>query len=275
MISPIQEAALVACRRFMLPVARFLLRNGVGYREFAEISKLAFVQVASDEYGIRGRPTNMSRVAAMTGLTRKDVRKVRERLDAGELITRGQMKRPELVLEAWYRDRDFSDRRGRPKRLSYTGQGSFVELVRRVGGDIPPNAMLKELLRAGSVQRVGTKLKAVSPSFVPEPDDPDALVVAGDALKHLVSTLDHNFKCHRPSDRYLERRVFSEKLTPRYLAQFRALARRKGQALLEELDAWLNEKERTVPGGDTDCGLRAVGLGVYFFEDESEDVIEA
>jgi hypothetical protein len=275
MISPIQEAALVACRRFMLPVARFLLRNGVGYREFAEISKLAFVQVASDEYGLRGRPTNMSRVAAMTGLTRKDVRKVREQLEEGELITRGQMKRPELVLEAWFRDRDFSDRRGRPKRLSYSGKSSFVDLVKRVGGDIPPNAMLKELLRAGSVQRVGTKLRAVSPSFVPEPDDPDALVVAGDALKHLVSTLDHNFRCRRASDRYLERRVFSEKLTAGYVDQFRALARAKAQALLEELDEWLNETERTAPPQSPGTDVRTVGLGVYFFEDEHKDPLEA
>ena len=274
MISPIQEAALVACRRFMLPIARFLLRNGVGYREFAEISKLAFVQVASDEYGLRGRPTNMSRVAAMTGLTRKDVRKVRERLEEGELITRGQMKRPELVLEAWFRDRDFSDRRGRPKRLPYSGKSSFIDLVKRVGGDIPPNAMLKELLRAGSVQRVGAKLKAVSPSFVPEPDDPDALVVAGDALKHLVSTLDHNFRC-RASDRYLERRVFSEKLTAGYVDQFRVLARAKAQALLEELDQWLNETERTAPPQSLGTEVRTVGLGVYFFEDEHEDPLEA
>ena len=60
----ILSAFLVALR----PIAKILLRFGIGFREFAEISKTAFVDVASREYGLRGRPTNISRVAVMTGL---------------------------------------------------------------------------------------------------------------------------------------------------------------------------------------------------------------
>ncbi|MFQ5549243.1 MAG: DUF6502 family protein, partial [Woeseia sp.] len=62
----ILDALLVAIR----PLARALLRVGIGYREFAEISKAAFVDIATKDYGLRGRPTNISRVAVMTGLTR-------------------------------------------------------------------------------------------------------------------------------------------------------------------------------------------------------------
>ena len=61
------------------PIARLLLRGGIGYREFSEISKTAFVQVATKDYGLRGRPTNISRVAVMTGLTRKEVRRIRDK----------------------------------------------------------------------------------------------------------------------------------------------------------------------------------------------------
>ncbi|MCZ6809330.1 MAG: DUF6502 family protein, partial [Proteobacteria bacterium] len=55
----ILDALLVALR----PLARALLRAGIGYREFAEISKTAFVGIATKDYGLRGRPTNISRVA--------------------------------------------------------------------------------------------------------------------------------------------------------------------------------------------------------------------
>ena len=50
----ILDALLVALR----PLARALLRVGIGYREFAEMSKTAFVDVATTDYGLRGRPTN-------------------------------------------------------------------------------------------------------------------------------------------------------------------------------------------------------------------------
>ena len=70
------------------PIARILLRYGIGFREFAEVAKSAFVDVATAEYGIRGRPTNISRVAVMTGLTRKEVRRLRDQLqDADQAYT--------------------------------------------------------------------------------------------------------------------------------------------------------------------------------------------
>ena len=65
----ILNALLVALR----PLARALLRAGIGYREFAEISKSAFVDIATKDYGLRGRPTNISRVAVMTGLEAAEV----------------------------------------------------------------------------------------------------------------------------------------------------------------------------------------------------------
>ena len=50
------------------PIARLFLRYGRGIKEFYELSKTAFVVVASEDYGVGGRPTNASRVAAMTGI---------------------------------------------------------------------------------------------------------------------------------------------------------------------------------------------------------------
>src|SRR6056297_2543267 len=152
MNSAIKTAALKACRHFMVPIAKFLLRNGISYREFSEISKLAFVQVASHEYGIRGRRTNMSRVAVMTGLNRKEVRKVRDRLDNEDWTLDPTLSKPVSVLSEWFTSPDYLTPTGRPKWLPFEGQGnrtSFSSLVRSVGGDVPPGAMLKELIRAG------------------------------------------------------------------------------------------------------------------------------
>ena len=61
----------------LLPIARILLRCGVGYTEFADLAKRAFVEAASADYGVRNRPTNIARVAVMTGLSRKEVSRIR------------------------------------------------------------------------------------------------------------------------------------------------------------------------------------------------------
>ena len=64
-----KEQIFKACRHFMKPIIRFLLRNRITWDEFSELSKDVFVNVAREDYGIQQRPTNNSRVAMMTGLS--------------------------------------------------------------------------------------------------------------------------------------------------------------------------------------------------------------
>ena len=66
-----KQQILQAFLVMLKPIARLLLRYNIGFREFAEVLKVAMVDVATSEYGIRGRPTNISRVAVMTGLKEK------------------------------------------------------------------------------------------------------------------------------------------------------------------------------------------------------------
>ena len=96
---------LTACFSFLVPVARFLLHRGISYREFEEIARNAYVKVASDEYGIRGRPTNASRIAAMTGIPRKDVTRIRESLDDYEVTPKTDLSPLGDVLHRWFTDR--------------------------------------------------------------------------------------------------------------------------------------------------------------------------
>ena len=146
----ILDALLVALR----PLARALLRAGIGYREFAEISKTAFVGIATKDYGLRGRPTNISRVAVMTGLTRKEVKRIRNKTEAGEASVVIRMPPMTELLHRWYTEDDFVDAHGLPQPLPFDGPGiSFSDLVRRYGGDIPPGAMRTELKRIGAVNQ--------------------------------------------------------------------------------------------------------------------------
>ena len=142
-------SALFAALR---PIARLLMKAGVGYREFAEVAKCAFVDVSTSDFGLRGRPTNISRVAVMTGLTRKEVKRLRDKISAGTEVESTKVIPLSEIIHQWHTDPDYVDERGKPLELQFDGgELSFAGLVKKYGGDIPPGAMRTELKRVKAI----------------------------------------------------------------------------------------------------------------------------
>ena len=112
------------------PIARLFLRFGRGYREYSDLSKTAFVSVASEDYGVHGRPTNVSRITAMTGLTRKEISRIRGRIERGEGVLLERTTPVREVIEGWRSDAEFLDENGEPAALPSAGNtGSFRSLI--------------------------------------------------------------------------------------------------------------------------------------------------
>jgi len=146
--------------KLLQPLARLFLHFGVSYREFCELSKVAFVVVASDDFGVHGRPTNASRIAAMTGLTRKDVGQIRLKIESGDASQTNRQSPINEVLSAWFSTDEFLDARGQPRRLPLKGESaSFESLVRQFAGDIPEGALRKELLRIEAIELVDNTVR--------------------------------------------------------------------------------------------------------------------
>jgi hypothetical protein len=272
MSSAIKIAALKACRHFMLPIARFLLRNGIGYREFSEISKLAFVQVASDDYGIRGRKTNMSRVSVMTGLNRKEVRKIRDRLENEDWDLDPALSKPVSVLAEWFTSPRYLGPRGSPKWLPFESKGdkeSFSELVRSVGGDVPPGAMLKELIRAECVKEMRPGLwKATKRQFSPGGVDLFQVQRFGECLHDLAHTIGTNMEQQDLAERLYEFRAWGTDIDPRAIPKLKKLVATQGDLYLESIDDWLSAHSRKNQSGAPEEGIRC-GVGLYFFQTQA------
>ncbi|MEO0364517.1 MAG: DUF6502 family protein [Pseudomonadota bacterium] len=154
MRSAAQEKLLGLLYKAIKPLVHVLLELGIGHREFAELSKRAFVEVATSNYGIRGRATNISRVAVMTGLTRKEVKKIR---DEGSFEHDDRFRVRGIpgaeVLHRWHSDPSFLNADGTPRALEFADSSgfSFGDLVKKYAGDIPPGALRTELIRSGAV----------------------------------------------------------------------------------------------------------------------------
>lgn len=137
---------------FLSEYARYLIDAGATYPRLSALMRLALFKAAASRAIFGNKKLNQSAVAAMTGLTRVQVRKLaREDTSAA----RENRDRLESVIDGWVTDSSFVTPGGRPKRLRLGGGSkSFGELVRRYGGDVPPKALLREMLRNGYIDVV-------------------------------------------------------------------------------------------------------------------------
>jgi len=79
MIPNLSQSISNSFRMLMKPIIRIMLRNGVTYKSFMSLCKALYVEVA-EEYGIRGRPANISRIAILTDLDRKEIKRIQNLL---------------------------------------------------------------------------------------------------------------------------------------------------------------------------------------------------
>lgn len=258
---------MASCRALLQPVARLLLKSGVTWKEFAELSRHTFVDVATREFGLRGRPTNVSRVAILTGLARREVRRQQHASEAQPQPTTGYMSKASRVLSGWHQDAEFLDRDGSPRALPIDGPGAtFAELVRRYGGgDIPPGALLKELQLARAIERGrDDTVRALTRVYLPRRMEEGQIRLWGSVLQDVGSTLEHNLTRDVRTGPRFERRALSVLVDKRALPAFKQFLEQEGQAFLERMDDWLTAHQVS---DDTKGEAIRLGAGVYHIED--------
>jgi len=257
-----------AIMRLLRPLVRILLRNGVSYGSFADLAKWIYVDVAMKEFKIKGRKQSTSRVAVLTGLSRKEVKRIQGIPAPDDTDRDEKYNRAARVIAAWRRESEFQDAHGNPSTLSVVGPWStFSEIVRRYSGDVPVRAILDELLRIGAVKQLDNgKISLITQAYIPESSEADKLHILGTDVAHLISTIDHNLHAETADARF-QRKVSYDNLPNEALPAFRSLSARRAQKLLELLDEWLAKNDRDVTPSVQGGGRNLAGLGIYYFEE--------
>jgi hypothetical protein len=248
------------------------MRHGVTVNEFAELSKDAYVEVARADYGIEGRPTNNARVAMLTGLSRREVAKVRDRLLEGELLAPdSQGNRISQILTGWHVDSEFTDENGQPKVLAATGPtGSLSSLLRRYAGDLPHGAIRKEMQQRALIkEQKDGGFRVLERDYVFSNLDPEIVNRMGVALHDHAATLEHNLNEERLAAPRFEAIADNASIKPSTYKAFHKLVEERGLSFLEEMDGWLSENE-IESSTDTTSQTVRLGVGVYLIYDESE-----
>ena len=266
MDTPVTSIVQNACRLLLRPIASVVMKCGMTWKEFSSLSKSVFVETATDEYGIRGRPTNISRVSVLTGISRKEIKRQRDLLLTSEPILSTKTTDATRILSGWHQDPDFLDDSGRPLALPEQGPlPSFAALFAKYGGDAPQQALLKELKNANSVEISDHgKLIAKSRYHMPTAMAEGNIRFFGTNLYDHEQTLNNNVSGGRDSTPRFEGFAVDDRIDVKAAEAFKEFLDQRSQLFLEEVDAWLNE-HRVSESNKKSVPVR-LGVGIYAVE---------
>jgi hypothetical protein len=211
----------------------------------------------------------------MTGLSRKEVSRIRT--DAPTIRWSPDMETTPIntLLHHWHFDPDFSEMPGKPKALPLEGGRSFATLVKRYAGDIPVGALKTELCRSGLAREAAEgmleprKRYSVAAGF-----SEDYLRRLAFSLRTHAGTLAFNASARakegvaqpRAETRF-DRAAYSSAMTAASIEVFQRWVRSEGEAFIEKADDWIGAHE----GPHDRQGSKTspiAGVGIYFFVED-------
>jgi hypothetical protein len=272
MNSSITKTLNNAILNLLRPLVHMLLRNGISYHVFSDLVRWVYVDVAFKEFGISRRKQTTSRVSVITGLSRKEVQKLRDLDIPVDEDTPVRYNRATRVISGWIRDPLFTDNENKPLSLPLDGVAAFSSLVKKYSGDMPVRAVLDELLNIGAVvlQEDGS-VKLLTRAYLPGADQKAIICILGADVADLITTINHNLEPKNITPLF-QRKVSYDNIPAEVLEQFKTVSSEESQALLEKLDKWLATRDRDVNPNVQGSGRKRVGLGIYYFEEDIENM---
>jgi len=271
----VKRELLSAFRSLMTPLVRILLRNGISFREFAEVLKDVFVAVCARDLVVPGRRLTLSRIAIVTGLTRKEVSTIVRDDELRRKALETNANRAAKILEAWHSDTRFLGPYGFPRDLLIEGDdpsGTFSDLVRENSGDMPVRAMLEELMRVDAARVVegGEVVRVLKRTYIPTEMTPEMIQIFSQAVRRYIETVDYNLSLQETKSRRFDRVVYPDPgLRVIDVPIFQQEVREYLETVIAEID-YKTSKYQRLDDPESETTTR-VGVGIYFYQDELED----
>jgi hypothetical protein len=264
------SALVAALRRLLQPLVRLLTAQGITYPMLADLLKQVYVEVAVRDFRLEGEAPTDSRVTLLTGVHRKDVKRLRT---PGEPQPEAM---PEMVAlgsqlaAVWTTRRDLRDRKGRPRPLprlaSQGGARSFEGLVASISKDIRARPLLDEWLRLGVV-KIDEQDRVVlrSAAFVPSRGFDEKAFYLGHNLHDHIAAAGHNVQGEGTP--FLERSVHYEGLDAASVAGIKELAERAGMEAVQSV--YRESKEHETRDRKSASPKQRLTFGIYFYSEPS------
>jgi len=266
MSTPTPPSALVnAVKTLLRPLVRLLLEYGITFPYFSNMLKTLFVEVVNEEMQVDGKRQTQSRISVVSGVHRKDVKRILEEPEDTPQPDR-KVSMSARVLGIWLGDSRYQDDQGQPlplPRLTDDDSPCFESLVESVNKDVRPRAVLDEWQRAGLVTIDEHDRVVLDPdAFVTEKQFDDRAHFFGRNMRDHMATGAFNLMPGQ-DERMFERAVFYDQLSEESVAHLKTLSNTLAMDVLQQL----NEEALKLSEADAkkaDANHR-ITFGSYFY----------
>jgi hypothetical protein len=246
-----------------------MIKVGLTFPMFNNLAREAFVEAAREDFAVDGEPPSQSRIAILSGVHRKEVRRLAE-LEHGASEPPSALPLSAKVVAVWTGDPAYLDAERQPLPLprSRVDDGpSFEGLVSSVSKDVRPRALLDEWLRQGMASVEDDVVRLLRPAFLPTDGYREKAYYFGRNLRDHIAAGAHNLSGQQPA--LFDRAVYYDRLKPDSIEELRQLAVERSMALILEINQKASElaaRDRR----DGDGGYRFT-LGAFFYADATDD----
>lgn len=261
------KALVRALRTILRPLVHLLVARQIPYAFLANLLKAVYVEVADRDFPLAGRRPTDSRINLLTGVHRKDVRRLREALSEGD-VTPPIVSLGAQLVARWNAAPGYVDAYGHPRPLPIqsTQEPSFESLVGLVSNDIRARSVLDEWLRLGVVHiDEQARVTLAAGAFVPQKGLEEKLFYFGRNVSDHLATAAHNVLGGEPPR--MERSVYYGRLSPESVEEIARLASEAGMEALQKVNRRALELQERDAGRED--ARRRMTFGAYFFEGAS------
>lgn len=265
---PEPKLAAEAIARVLRPMARLMIDHGLQLPDMVELLKVALVDEASNAFSLADKGSSDTRISLLTGVHRKDVRRLRE-VQKVESESTTMLPLATMVVARWmseprYLNADQTVRAlARTPKRSQPGEPDFTTLVGEVSRDVGARAVLDELVRLGVVDLQDDGLVALrSNGFAPKEGLRESFhFLADNVSDHLMAAV-HNMAPTRTTPAKLEQCIYSDELSKQQVDELHKLAR---QLWTKALQPFLRAATVADQRSKSDQGPKyKIRFGIYF-----------
>jgi len=248
-----QRSLVRAVRRLLRPLVRFLIAEQLPFPRLADLLRSLYVEVADAEFRLPDKPQSASRVALLTGVHRREVKRLREG-DRDDAESASVSLSARLIAD-WNALPRFLDAEGEPLALNRSSRRpgpSLRDLAETAGQDIRPQAILDEWLRLGVVELDDEgRVRLRRGSFVAESGFEEKAEFFGRTVGAHLDAASRNLGGEEPPR--FDQVVYYGRLRPASVETLRRRARELGMRALREWNreaASLQEADAEAPDAD-------------------------
>ncbi len=262
-----------AIENILQPLAQLMVSHSVQLGEITEMLKKALVNAAVAHSRREGKDITDSRIAIITGVHRKDVRRLQQTpAESPESSSHEPMMSVGAqVVARWISEQRYINSKNKALPLARTprhakpGEPDFTSLVAEVSTDVGARAVLDELLRLGIVALQGdTHLQLLDDAFVPQEGLAEQFHFLSVNVSDHLATAVHNLQPRREGKAMLEQSAFAQNLSIDDAAELESTARHLwAQALQQFLQKATVAERRSVQKSPANQRVR---YGVYFHQ---------